>query len=52
MAERFLANVGHALIFKGDEFVGQASCLTKNTFSFSASPNEVRGGKSNPLLGR
>ena len=52
MAERFLANVGHALIFKGDEFVGQASCLTENTFSFSASPNEVRGGKSNPLLGR
>ena len=50
MAERFLANVGHALIFKGDEFVGQASCLTENTFSFSASPNEVRGGKSNPRL--
>ena len=29
-----------------------ASTLTENTFSFSASPNEVRGGKSNPLLGR
>lgn len=26
--------------------------LTENTFSFSASPNEVRGGTSNPLLGR
>lgn len=52
MAERFLANVGHALIFKGDNFVGQSSTLTENTFSFSASPNEVRGGKSNPLLGR
>ena len=52
MAEMFLANVGRALIFKGDEFVGQGSALTETTFSFSASPNEVRGGKSNPLLGR
>ena len=52
MAEAFLANVGHALIFKGNDFVGVASTLTENTFSFSASPNEVRGGKSNPLLGR
>ena len=52
MAEAFLANVGRALIFKGNDFVGQASALTENTFSFSASPNEVRGGKSNPLLGR
>lgn len=52
MAEAFLANVGTALIFKGSDFVGQASTLTENTFSFSASPNEVRGGKSNPLLGR
>ena len=50
--ERFLANVGHALIFKGNDFVGQGSTLTENTFSFSATPNEVRGGKSNPLLGR
>ncbi len=52
MAEAFLANVGKALIFKGNEFVGTGSTLTENTFSFSASPNEVRGGKSNPLLGR
>lgn len=50
--ERFLANVGHALIFRGDQFVGVASALTENTFSFSATPNEVRGGKSNPLIGR
>lgn len=52
MSERFLANVGTALIFKGDDFVGVADTLTENTFSFSATPNEVRGGKSNPLLGR
>lgn len=26
--------------------------MTEDTFSFSATPNEVRGGKSNPLLGR
>lgn len=50
--ERFLANVGHALIFKGNDFVGTGATLTENTFSFSATPNEVRGGKSNPLLGR
>lgn len=52
MAEKFLANVGTALLFKGSDFVGRGSCLTENTFSFSATPNEVRGGKSNPLLGR
>lgn len=52
MSERFLANVGTALIFKGDDFVAVADTLTENTFSFSATPNEVRGGKSNPLLGR
>lgn len=52
MAETFLANVGKALIFKGNDFIGVGDTLTENTFSFSASPNEVRGGKSNPLLGR
>ena len=52
MAEKFLANVGTALIFRGNEFVGVGSFLTENTFSFSASPNEVRGGANNPLLGR
>ena len=52
MAERFLANVGTALIFRGNEFAGIGSFLTENTFSFSASPNEVRGGANNPLLGR
>lgn len=52
MAEKFLANVGTALIFKGNEFVAIGDTLTEDTFSFSATPNEVRGGKSNPLLGR
>lgn len=52
MAEKFLANVGTALIFRGNEFAGIGSFLTGNTFSFSASPNEVRGGANNPLLGR
>ena len=52
MAEKFLANVGTALIFRGNEFVGVGNTLTENTFSFKASPNEVRGGASNPLLGR
>ena len=52
MAEKFLANVGTALIFRGNEFVGIGNFLTENTFSFSASPNEVRGGSNNPLLGR
>lgn len=52
MAEKFLANVGTALIFRGNEFAGVGSFLTGNTFSFSASPNEVRGGANNPLLGR
>lgn len=52
MAEKFLANVGTALIFKGNEFVAIGDTLTEDTFSFSATPEEVRGGKSNSLLGR
>lgn len=52
MAEKFLANVGTALIFRGNEFAGVGNFLTENTFSFSASPNEVRGGANNPLFGR
>lgn len=52
MSERFLANVGTALLFRGDEFAGVGDFITEDTLSFSASPNEVRGGKSNPLLGR
>lgn len=52
MVEKFLANVGTALIFRGNEFAGVGNFLTENTFSFSASPNEVRGGANNPLLGR
>lgn len=52
MAERFLANVGTALIFRGNEFVGVGNTLTEDTFSFSATAQELRGGKSNPLLGR
>lgn len=48
----FLAGVGTALLFKGNELIGVAKTLTDSTFNFSNSAEDVRGGKGNGLLGR
>lgn len=48
----FLAGVGTALLFKGDDLIGVASTLTESTFSFSITAEEIRGGKGNALFGK
>lgn len=47
----FLAGVGTALLFKGDNLIGVAKTLTESTFNFTITPEEIRGGqgKSCPL---
>lgn len=52
MANRFLAGVGRALIFKGNELIGVAKTLTDSTFSFSITGEEIRGGGANALWGK
>lgn len=49
---KFLAGVGDAILLKGQNIIGFAKTLTKSTFSFSISNEEVRGGKGNALLGK
>ena len=48
----FLAGVGRALIFAGDNLIGVAKTLTESTFNFSISSEDVRGGSANALWGK
>lgn len=48
----FLAGVGTALIFDGNNLIGAATTLTDSTFDFSITAEDIRGGKGNGLLGR
>lgn len=48
----FLAGVGTALLFKGDDLIGYAKTLTESTFDFAISAEDIRGGQGNGLLGR
>lgn len=48
----FLAGVGTALLFKGNELIAVAKTLTESTFNFSITAEDIRGGKGNGLLGR
>lgn len=48
----FLAGVGRALIFAGDNLIGVAKTLTESTFNFSISSEDVRGGAANALWGK
>lgn len=50
--QHFLAGVGRALLFKGNDLIGVAKTLTESTFDFSITPEDVRGGQGNGLLGR
>ena len=49
---RFLAGVGRALLFDGDNLIGVAKTLTESTFNFSISNEEIRGGQGNALFGK
>lgn len=48
----FLAGVGTALIFSGNDLIGVAKTLTESTFDFAITAEDIRGGKGNALLGR
>lgn len=48
----FLAGVGTALLFKGDDLIGYAKTLTESTFDFAITAEDIRGGQGNGLLGR
>lgn len=48
----FIAGVGRALLFSGNELIGVAKTLTESTFNFSISSEEIRGGASNALWGK
>lgn len=48
----FLAGVGRALIFSGNNLIGVAKTLTESTFNFSISSEDVRGGNANALWGK
>lgn len=44
--------VGKALIFLGNQLRGVANTLSNNTFDFSITAEDIRGGKKNVLLGQ
>ena len=48
----YLAGVGTALLFKGNDLIGYARTLTESTFNFAITAEDIRGGKGNGLLGR
>lgn len=52
MQRHFLAGVGKALIFKGNNLIGVAQTLTESTFNFSITAEEIRGGAANALFGK
>ena len=44
--QHFLAGVGRALLFKGNDLIGVAKTLTESTFDFSITAEDVRGGQA------
>lgn len=48
----YLAGIGTALLFKGNDLIGVAKTLTESAFNFAITAEDIRGGKSNGLLGR
>ena len=48
----YLAGVGVALLFSGNELIAYAKTLTESTFDFAITAEDIRGGKGNALLSR
>lgn len=49
----FLAGVGDALLFNSsNNLIGVAKTLTEDTFDYTITAEEIRGGKGNALFGR
>lgn len=49
---KYLAGVGTALIFRGDNLIGVAKTLTESTYDFSITAEDIRGGAGNALWGQ
>lgn len=45
MANRYIAGVGKALLFKNNQLVGVGKTYTESTFNFSTDKGEIRGGQ-------
>lgn len=41
----FLAGVGRALLFKGNDLIGVAKSLTESSLDFAITAEEIRGGE-------
>ena len=52
MSNYIAGGVGKALMFLGDELYGVAKTLSDNTFDFTITAEDIRGGKKNVLLGQ
>lgn len=52
MANRYIAGVGKALLFKNNQLVGVGKTYTESTFNFSTDKGEIRGGAGNALIGQ
>lgn len=52
MAQHFLAGVGRALIFQGNNLIGVAKTLTESALDFTITGEEIRGGSGNALFGK
>ena len=50
--KKFLAGVGKALLFRGNELFAVAQTLTESTFSFDITSEEIRPGAGNALWGK
>lgn len=48
----FLAGVGRALLFRGNNLIGVSKTLTESTFDFTITAEEIRGGAANALWGK
>ena len=49
---KFLAGVGRALIISNGQLIAVAKTLQNSGFNFDVTAEEIRGGATNPLLGR
>lgn len=50
--KKFLAGVGKALLFRGNELFAVAQTLTESTFNFDTTSEEIRAGAGNALWGK
>lgn len=52
MANYFIAGVGHAMLFKGDELFADCRTLADSSITIGVTAEEIRGGEGNALWGK